>query len=202
MSRPIRIGIITSSATERHRGCWAPKAEYVWLHSVPGVWGTRCEHADGTPNPLLRWALKHLELGEYICFLDDDNRYRPAFLTRMVEALESDPSVGIAICGVDDQRYGQRIEGFPWYGGCDNSGFLIRRNCAKTIEFPRASATRDVIQDCEFIATCADLFGWVRVPELLVTFGSAPNIPPLRGGIKLLESWEQPLKAARANSEW
>ncbi len=152
---------------------------------------------DGTPNPLQRWALEHLQLDDYVCFLDDDNLYRPQFLEKMVGALEAAPERGVAVCAVEDLRYGQKIDGWPAYGRCDNSGFLARRGVVKAVPFPRASPGRHVVQDCEFIETCAALYGWVRVPETLVVFGASPNLPALRGGVKVLESWESPLKAER-----
>lgn len=36
--------------------------------------------------------------GDYLAFLDDDDRYRPAFLERMVAFLSSRPRVGLAYC--------------------------------------------------------------------------------------------------------
>lgn len=150
---------------------------------------------DGTPNPLQRWALKKLDLGEYVCFLDDDNQYSPTFLMEMIQSLEKHLDKGVALCAVDDRRHGQVIDGFPMYPRCDNSGAMYRMEVAKTIEFPHASMDKNVIQDCEYIECCAAKFGWVQVPLKLVTFGNAPNFPPSRGGLKLLESWEIPIKA-------
>jgi hypothetical protein len=152
---------------------------------------------DGTPNPLQRWALRHLDLGDYVCFLDDDNLYEPRFVERMVAALDARPDVGLALCMVDDRRYGRRLGGHPRYGECDNSAFLLRAELAKRVDFPMASPMREVCQDCEYIETCAARFGWVRVPEVLVVFGASPDWPPARGGLKLFPSWELPVKAAR-----
>jgi tetratricopeptide (TPR) repeat protein len=156
---------------------------------------------DGTPNPLQRWALRHLDLGELVCFLDDDNVYAPSFLERMVAALDGDPRAGIALCQVEDRRYGRLLGGHPRYGECDNSGFLLRAAIAREVEFPRASPVREVCQDCEFIEACAGRFGWVRVPATLVVFGSSPDLPAGRGGLKLFPSWELPVKAARRARE-
>jgi hypothetical protein len=152
---------------------------------------------DGTPNPLQRWALAHLDLGELVCFLDDDNQYTPTFMESMVAALQANPGRGLALCGVEDLRYGQQIAGRPQYGSCDNSGVMYRREVVKAIPFPRASPDREVIQDCEYIELCARRFGWVQVPEVLVRFGTAPDLPPKRGGIKLVSSWEEAIKAER-----
>jgi hypothetical protein len=151
---------------------------------------------DGTPNPLQRWALRHLDLGDFVCFLDDDNVYEPRFLERMTAALDARPDVGLALCEVDDRRYGRRLGGRPRYGECDNSGFLLRAPLARQVDFPPASPDREVCQDCEYIETCAARFGWVRVPEVLVVFGSSPDWPASRGGVKLLQSWELPQRAA------
>lgn len=150
---------------------------------------------DGTPNPLQRWALKNLDVSDYICFLDDDNVYRPDFLGKMVAALAQAPNAGLALCGVEDLRHKQNIDGYPEPSRCDNSGVMYRRSVVKAIEFPRASIEKNVIQDCEYIQICAVRHGWINVPETLVTFGSSPNKPTPRGGIKLLESWQGPLFA-------
>ncbi|UKI26760.1 MAG: glycosyltransferase family 2 protein [Bacilli bacterium] len=37
---------------------------------------------NGTPNPLLRWAIKNIDLGDYLCFLDDDNIYKDDYLEK------------------------------------------------------------------------------------------------------------------------
>jgi tetratricopeptide (TPR) repeat protein len=156
---------------------------------------------DGTPNPLLRWSLEHLALGELVCFLDDDNAYRPSFLERMVAALEhGGDTVGIALCQLADHRYGRLIEGYP-DGRCDNSGFLARSSLARRIRFPAVAPEQEVAQDVEFIARCADLGGWVRVPETLVDFGVGDNQPPRRGNTKWLASWSVPLAAVRRAHE-
>jgi tetratricopeptide (TPR) repeat protein len=152
---------------------------------------------DGTPNPILRWALQHLALGKFVCFLDDDNLYKPEFLQIMHDALSQNPNAGIAICAVEDLRYGKDIDGYPGYERCDNSGFLAYSHIAKEIGFPRATPDRSVTQDYEFIKRCADRYGWVRVPEKLVLFGANPNTPPLRGRTKILHSWALPVRGVQ-----
>jgi hypothetical protein len=151
---------------------------------------------EGTPNPILRWALQHLDLADYVCFLDDDNTYRPAFLQTMLSTLQANPTAGIVLCALRDHRYQRIIPGFP-DGRCDNSGFLARREVVKRIPFPPARPDREVLQDCDFIAMCAEQAGWTRVPEVLVDFGINDNTPPGRGKVKWLESWAQPLRAVQ-----
>lgn len=146
---------------------------------------------NGTQNPLQRWALKNLDLGDYICFIDDDNLYDEHFLEKMVAALDAHPEVGIALCGADDQRYHQRMDGVPVVGRCDNSAFLLRSSIAKQIEFPYASMEKDCVQDCEFIITCANKFGWINVPEKLLYYGVYDNLPPQRGRFLFLEGWKK-----------
>lgn len=150
---------------------------------------------NGTQNPLQRWALKHLDLGDYVCFLDDDNLYDDHFLEKMVQALENNPNVGIALCAADDQRYHQRMDGYPVVGRCDNSAFMLRGEYAKMIEFPYASLEKDCVQDCEFIIKCAEKFGWINVPETLLYYGVADNLPPERGKYLFLEGWKKPQRA-------
>lgn len=145
---------------------------------------------NGTPNPLLRWALKHLHLNDYFCFLDDDNQYVPTYLEKMVAALNSHPEVGIVLCGAEDFRYFQRIDGYPELARCDNSAFMARREVAQSIVFPYASLDENVVQDYEFIKLCADRYGWTRLPERLLRFGTGMNPPPDRGQVLFLESWK------------
>ena len=156
---------------------------------------------DGTPNPLQRWALNNLKLDEYFCFLDDDNIYDKNFLKKMVATIESNPDIGCVLCGVKDQRHFQNITGEPILGRCDNSGVIFRTKLATKIEFPHASLDKNVVQDVEFIQKVSKKFGWRQLSETLVTFGSAPNVPTVRGGIKLLSSWELPLFAFKKLKE-
>ena len=151
----------------------------------------------GTPNPLLRWALKHLDLGRFVCFLDDDNCYEPQFLSMMVDALlKSD--AGIALCGltvnsirdpefegrswyrVDDDPLPPPFDAYPEEGRCDNSAFLAHSWMAREIGFPAVTPKDEAIQDYLFISRLAQRYGWVRVPEKLVRYGVGPNFPPQR----------------------
>jgi len=152
---------------------------------------------DGTPNPLLRWALIHLELGIFVSFLDDDNEYRPEFLEIMHNALRTHPDDGIAICALENHRYELDWDGYPEQGRCDNSGFIVYSRIAKEIGFPKASLDRNVVQDVEFIIECSRRYGWTHVPERLVRFGVSPNTPPLRGRTKILYSWSLPMKGVQ-----
>lgn len=153
---------------------------------------------DGTPNPLLRWALTHLRLGEFVCFLDDDNVYHPEFVETLHGLLVSRPEVGIALCPAEDLRYGlHEMDGYPELGRCDNSAFLARSDLAKRVGFPPASRDRNVEQDYEFIRACAEFAGWVRCPKPMLQFGKHPNPPPLRGGTKIVFSWSLPIRGVQ-----
>ena len=103
---------------------------------------------NGTPNPMQRWALKNIDLGDYVCFLDDDNTYEKDYLEKMVCALEHSKA-SVALCGANDYRYNQDIDGYPEDYRCDNSAFMARRHVVKDIEFPKASLDKNVVQDCE-----------------------------------------------------
>jgi len=148
--------------------------------------------SEGTPNPIYRWALNHLELGDFVCFLDDDNAYFPFFLQEMLYALTNCDS-GIAICMLEDMRFrkgnpslyrkdedtmGPPLDGYPECGRCDNSGFLTYSHIAKSIGFPRATPCIDAVQDYQLIRTIAGKHGWIRVPKKLVLYGSGQNTPP------------------------
>ncbi len=151
----------------------------------------------GTPNPLLRWAIRHLDLSSYLCFLDDDNLYAPNFIAKMVAALDMNPKAGIALCAVENHRATwQAIDGYPEYRRCDNSAFLVRSTYAKAVGFPPGRPDRECVQDYEFIRAVAERFGWVRVSEPLTIFGASDNTPPARGGIRVVYSWALPVRGA------
>ena len=150
---------------------------------------------NGTPNPLLRWAIKNLNLGEYLCFLDDDNVYKENYLEEMVKILDNNKNIGIVLCGAEDLRYGQNIDGFPELGRCDNSAFMVRSEIAKSIEFPYASLEKNVVQDCEYIKLCCEKTNWKNLDKKLLIFGFGLNQPPKRGKIMYLESWKLPQEA-------
>jgi glycosyltransferase involved in cell wall biosynthesis len=154
---------------------------------------------DGTPNPIYRWALHHFELGEFVCFIDDDNAYNPFFLQEMVEALMNS-DMGIAICMLEDLRFvkgeasqslyridddpiGPPLDGYPECGRCDNSGFLTYSQMAKSIGFPKATLEIDAVQDYQFIRTIAEKHGWIRIPKKLVQYGVGQNTPPPKSRI-------------------
>ena len=150
---------------------------------------------NGTPNPLLRWAIKNLDLGDYLCFLDDDNLYKKTYLAEMVKVLDDNPDVGLVLCGAEDLRYEQNIDGYPEIGRCDNSAFMVRRELAKSIEFPYASLDKNVVQDCEYIKLCCSKCKWKKLNKKLLIFGYGMNQPPKRGKIMYLESWKMPQEA-------
>ena len=152
---------------------------------------------DGTPYPIQRWAIRHLALGEYFCFLDDDNIYRPEFLQKMHDALASNPDVGIALCAIENLRDDQPLDGYPERGRCDNGSFVVRSHIAKEIGFPRGRSDEDNIQDYKFIRTCAEKHGWIRVPEKLLIYGANPNLPAQRGRTKIVYSWSLPLRGEK-----
>jgi len=171
------------------------KRTIIGFSKVMGISEPGANMPNGSPNPIQRWALKYLELDDYVCFLDDDNVYEEKYLEVMVDYLNQNPKSGIALCGAVDLRYNQPLDGYPENYRCDNSAFLARREVVKAIEFPRASMDKNVIQDCEYIRLCANKFGFVNVPYKLLKFGTADNIPPDRGKINFLESWKEPQKA-------
>ncbi len=150
---------------------------------------------NGTPNPLLRWAIKNLDLGDFLCFLDDDNIYKDNYLEEMVRVLDENPDIGLVLCGAEDLRYDQNIDGYPELGRCDNSAFMVRRDIAKSIEFPYASLDKNVVQDCEYIKLCCDKCKWKSLNKKLLVFGVGLNQPPKRGKIMYLESWKLPQEA-------
>ena len=157
-----------------------PRRTTIGFSRPIGAYEPSIDKPEGTPNPILRWALDHLMLGKYVCFLDDDNAYKPQFLEKMLTALVNS-NAGIAICALEDCRNEDIHDGYPELGRCDNSGFLVYSHIAKEIGFPRVIHGQDNIEDYRFIRACADKYGWVRVPEKLVYFGINPRIPPPKG---------------------
>lgn len=152
---------------------------------------------NGTPNPLLRWALNNLALSDYVCFLDDDNQYVPTYLEKMTAVLDANPEIGLVLCGAADLRYAQDIDGYPALGRCDNSAFMARCAVAKSITFPYASLDKDVVQDYEFIKALSERYSWKRIDEKLLIFGSGMNPPPDRGEVLFLESWKLAQQASQ-----
>lgn len=171
------------------------KRSTLGFSKIMGITEPGANMPNGTPNPMLRWALRNIALGKYVCFLDDDNIYKPDYLDKMVDALDQNPDVGIVLCGAEDLRYFQKIDGYPEAGRCDNSAFLLRSEIASVIEYPHASMEKNVEQDVEFIKLCAEYGGYVRLPEKLLIFGSGMNLPPNRGRYFFLESWKKPQEA-------
>ena len=162
---------------------------------VMGITEPGANMPNGTPNPMQRWALKHLDLGEYVCFLDDDNCYTPDYLEKMFRALDGNPQVGLVLCGAKDLRYGQNIDGYPENGRCDNSAVMYRREVVKNIEFPYASMDKNVVQDVEYIMMCSEKYSFTTIDERLLIFGEGLNPPPDRGKYYFLESWKIPQEA-------
>jgi GT2 family glycosyltransferase len=131
----------------------------------------------GTPNPIHRWALGNLRLGEYFCILDDDNAWRPRFLEHMIAALEAS-GAGIALCMLEDLRDDAVHDGYPELERCDMSAFLVRSEIATEEEFPYERPERDAITDFDFIERCATRHGWTRVAERLTVYGVGERTYP------------------------
>lgn len=172
-----------------------PKRSSLGFSTALGAKEPGANMPNGTPNPLLRWAIKNLDLGDYLCFLDDDNIYKDNYLEEMVKVLDENPDVSLVLCGAEDLRYEQNIDGYPELGRCDNSAFMVRREIAKSIEFPHASMDKNVVQDCEYIGLCCKNNKWVSLNKKLLVFGYGLNNPPSRGKIMYLESWKIPQEA-------
>ena len=181
-------GVLPTDYSNEKRMC-------LGFSKVIGITEPGANMPNGTPNPMQRWALQHLDFGEYVCFLDDDNMYRENYLEEMTKALDENPDKGIALCGACDLRYGQDIDGYPEDFRCDNSAFMARKEVVKAITFPMASLDKNVTQDCEYIKLCACKYGFVNVPLKLLDFGVFDNVPPNRGKVLLLESWKKPQEA-------
>ena len=83
-----------------------------------------------------RWGhyarLRGLELaeGEYICYLDDDNAFRPQHVARLAEALEEHPEAGFAYSQImmtgHATPYPVGVTP-PYHGGIDTSAIMHRR---------------------------------------------------------------------------
>jgi hypothetical protein len=154
----------------------------------------------GTPDPVLRWALDHLDVGRFVCFLDDDNAYEPGFLSCMADAL-TDSGAGIALCKlsiaearfcdgrprseyrIDHDQHLPPLDGYPEPERCDASGFLTYGRLAQHVGFPSRTPAEDATSDFRFIREIADRFGWVRVPDTLVRYGVGRNTPPPRSDL-------------------
>jgi glycosyltransferase involved in cell wall biosynthesis len=123
--------------------------------------------------------------GRYIGLLDDDDRYEPAFIERLVEALEGDPRAGAAFCREMHETNGARAPG-PSLGAPGRQPDVLRRVLSERwVVGPSAMLLRrEALADAErlqpmpdgvspdvFIAFHLALAGWhhVLVDEVLVT---------------------------------
>jgi hypothetical protein len=95
------------------------------------VWAELPQHDEAA-----RWGhyarLRALELaeGELICYLDDDNAFRPQHVARLVEALEEHPEAGFAYSQImmtgHATPYPVGVTP-PYHGGIDTSSIMHRR---------------------------------------------------------------------------
>jgi len=112
-----------------------PELQDVLSHSVPWASGVTFaqlpEHDEAA-----RWGhharLRALELaqGEYICYLDDDNAFRPQHVELLVAALEEHPEAGFAYSVIQMNGHGEPYPvgaDPPYLGGIDTSAIMHRR---------------------------------------------------------------------------
>ena len=92
-------------------------------------------------DPRARWGhwarLRAAELatGEYICYLDDDNAFRPQHVERLAAALQARPEAGFAYSQIQMNRDGQFYfvgADPPAYGQIDTSAIMHRRGLLET----------------------------------------------------------------------
>jgi glycosyltransferase involved in cell wall biosynthesis len=108
--------------------------------------------------------------GNYIAFLDGDDRWHPNFLQRQVSLIESLPAtVGAVFCRSRVMFEGGAIAFYQWQrsGGYDFDDFLIMNNPARNGSslLIRRSCFDDVGMFDESILSASDLEMWLRIAD-------------------------------------
>ena len=118
--------------------------------------------------------------GEYVAFLDDDDRWRPKKLARQVHAIESDEAAGVAYCGIERALpESTRIE-IPRPVDGDMTKALLCANVVGSMSV--ALVETDIAQrvplderfpcwaDLEWFVNLSRETSFIRVPEPLVVY--------------------------------
>jgi glycosyltransferase involved in cell wall biosynthesis len=108
--------------------------------------------------------------GDYIAFLDGDDRWNPNFLLRQVSLIESLPAtVGAVFCRSRVMLESGTIAFYQWQrsGGYDFDSFLIMNNPARNGSslLIRRSCFNDVGVFDESILSASDLEMWLRIAD-------------------------------------
>ncbi len=104
-------------------------------------------------------------VGEYICFLDDDDEYYPEKLECQLESLE-ETGLKMSVCGYDihDEESGRKRRVMPRFGRGDKGAWLCGRNYIAT---PNPLIARECFINCGSFDTqmrsAQDLELWIRI---------------------------------------
>jgi glycosyltransferase involved in cell wall biosynthesis len=121
-------------------------------------------------------GLKHA-LGDYVCFLSDDNAYLPGHLGPLVNALDADPALAFAYSGC--QYDGRFIlnESPPRGSRIDLGQPLFRRDVLLEV-FPTGFPYREFAWDWRVIAAVMEGRSWRhhKAPTFLFRFAKYPAL--------------------------
>ena len=104
-------------------------------------------------------------LGEYICFLDDDDEYYPAKLEKQLASLE-DTGLKFSVCGyeIHDEETGDKRTVLPRFGRGNKGAYLCGRNYIAT---PNPLIARECFINCGSfdieMRSAQDLELWIRI---------------------------------------
>lgn len=126
---------------------------------------------EGPDRPAYYWnVMVGFARGRYVAILDDDNRFRPEHVERMVAPMEADPGVGAVTCSWDYID----AEGQPAHG---------RPTCRRNLETSLRELYKDNTVDASALVVRRDVF------DLVGGFS----------GISTNEDWEFVIRLARAS---
>jgi glycosyltransferase involved in cell wall biosynthesis len=142
------------------------------LAGIPGVvYGELAEKSRTRWGVAARLRALELAAGELVCYLDDDNAFRPQHLTRIAEAMERNPAAGFGYTQImmhrPDHAY---VVGAspPMCGSIDTSAMFHRRDVLEHATW-RDDGQSTIDWDLAERWKQAGIF-WVFVPEVTADY--------------------------------
>ncbi|MCM8812078.1 MAG: glycosyltransferase [Candidatus Omnitrophica bacterium] len=104
--------------------------------------------------------------GEFVCILDDDDRWLPGKLVRQVEMMEKNPALGFVYGRMSIERNGKEVEVFPYKHRAHTMAEIFTGNYIPTLTvMMRRSCLEKIGKFNTKLRICADLDMWLRLAE-------------------------------------